>query len=246
MNDATAYEMSRLMSVFIDAHPHAKLVMVGLDTRWCVTGRNWQRLTGRAFPEWMYDANRWADYREMFNLHAVETAGRQFGIVTGLKPARYGRDGYTTFVPPDTEYDPARVAAHLAAVGPSPPEGDRSGPPDTWEFPALALLREAFAKTPDSTRKLLFYVPYHRNLLPPPGSGADIAWNECKRRIADLAHATKNTLAVDFMLASPITLDDNNYWDALHYRVAIADRVAQDLAAAAKGETSPDYRILAR
>ena len=38
------------------------------------------------------------------------------------------------------------------------------------------------------------------------------------------------------MLPSPITRTDDNYWDALHYRVAIADRLARDLAVAGRGE----------
>ena len=51
-----------------------------------------------------------------------------------------------------------------------------------------------------------------------------------------------NMLVVDFMLPSPITDDDDNYWDALHYRVGIADRIVHDLAAADRGEASADYR----
>jgi hypothetical protein len=30
----------------------------------------------------------------------------------------------------------------------------------------------------------------------------------------------------------------------MHYRIAIADRIARDLAAADRGETSPDYVLL--
>ncbi len=49
------------------------------------------------------------------------------------------------------------------------------------------------------------------------------------------------------MIPSPITDNDDNYWDALHYRIAIGDRLASDLAAAARRQASPagDYRLLA-
>ena len=40
-------EPSGLREVFRQAHPVAKLVMVGLDIRWCVTGDSYQMLTGR-------------------------------------------------------------------------------------------------------------------------------------------------------------------------------------------------------
>ena len=53
-------------------------------------------------------------------------------------------------------------------------------------------------------------------------------------------------VAADFMIPSAITQNDDNYWDALHYRVAIADRLASELAEASRGEASQsgDYRLL--
>jgi hypothetical protein len=113
MNDATVYEQSRLMAVFARAHPMARVVVIGLDVRRCVTGETYEKLTPRPFPEWMYDDKPWRGYGEMFNLYAVQEAGQQFGILLGVKRRVYGRDGYTSFVPPDSEYDPARVALHL-------------------------------------------------------------------------------------------------------------------------------------
>ncbi len=38
MNAATVYEQSRLMAVFRTAHPAARMVLIGLDMRYCVTG----------------------------------------------------------------------------------------------------------------------------------------------------------------------------------------------------------------
>src|SRR5580658_6736238 len=60
MNDATPYEISRLLLVFAAAHPSARVVMIGVDSSWCVTGDSFEQLTPRAFPEWMYRSNRWA------------------------------------------------------------------------------------------------------------------------------------------------------------------------------------------
>jgi hypothetical protein len=40
--------------------------------------------------------------------------------------------------------------------------------------------------------------------------------------------------------------DDDNYWDALHYRVGVAARVASDIAlAAGEGKQNADFRIQA-
>ncbi len=242
MNDATVHEQLLMMRVFLRAHPAPRLVMLGMDVRWCVTGDDYQRSTGRPIPDWMYGDNRWAGYAHMLNLHAIETAGQMFGILAGLRPETYGRDGYTRFVPPDEAYDRAKVARNLASAGKLIPPGPREGPPASWRFPALDDLRPVLAAIPPATRVVLFFVPYHQALRIAPGAfGAD-AWAECKRRVADLGRG----LVVDFMIDSPITLNDDHYWDALHYTTSIADRLARDLADAAAGRPSEDYVILRR
>jgi len=246
MNDATAYEQSRLFDVFRRAHQAPRMVMVGLDVRWCATGDTLEMFTPRAFPAWMYGANRWRGYAEMLNMYAVQEAGQLFGILIGAKPPTYGRDGYTSFVPPDSEYDAARVAEHLRQeTGASSPAGPRVGPPAAWRFAALEMLAGDLAKLPASTRRVLFFVPYNHVRLWSPDSPIAAVWDECKRRVVAMAQWQPNTLVVDFMRPSPITENDDNYWDSLHYRVAIADRLARDLAAASRGVASDDYRVLA-
>ncbi len=246
MNDSTVYEQSQLLSVFARAHPMAKLVMIGLDVRWCTTGDSYQRLTPRPFPAWMYHENPWRGYAEMFNFYAVQEAGQEFGILAGIKREVYGRDGYTSFVPPDSRYDPARVAMHLREAGPDIPPGERTGNPAEWRYPAVQQLGTDLAMFAAATRKILFFVPYNHVLLSPPGSPGAPVWDECKRRVIAVAKQTSNTIVVDFMLPSPITETDDNYWDGLHYRVAVADRLARDLVAADRGDASDDYRLLLR
>ena len=245
MNDATVYEMAQMFRVFIRAHPAPNVFALGLDVRWCVTGDDYQKLTPRPFPAWMYRRNLWRGYGEMFNLFAVQEAGKEFGVLAGLKRKDMGRDGYTRFVPPDAAYDPARALLHLRAAGPEVPPGARSGEPAGWRYPALAVLHRELQRLPAGTRKILFFVPYNHRLLPAPGSPDAAVWAECKRRVADLARTTPDSLAVDFMRPSPITEADDNYWDGLHFRVLVADRLARDVAAAERGETSADYRVLA-
>ena len=61
-----------------------------------------------------------------------------------------------------------------------------------------------------------------------------------------MAGAVPNSLLVDFLLPSPITEVDTNYWDVQHYRAEVADWLARDLAAADRGDKSDDYRVLYR
>ena len=244
MNAATAYEQTRMLDLFAQNHPDAKAVILGLDIAWCGVGEV-QRYTPRPFPEWMYGGNRWAGYRQLFNLYALTEAGKQFAHVTGWKRSRYGLDGYTRFVPDDSQYDRARVAQHLRQDAANLGSAEIGGAPETWHFASLAALPEALARLPVPARKVLYFAPYN-HVLDRPGSSLSRLWDACKRRTAEIAATIPNAVIADFMIPSPITLDDDNYWDALHYRVAVADRIARDLAAASRGEasTAGDYRLL--
>lgn len=237
MNSATAYEQWRVGLVFANAHPRAKYLLVGLDLVWCETADTYRQLTPRSFPEWMYDDNPWNDYLEQFNLYAVEQAGIQLATLARWKPERYGRDGYTNFLPDDRDYDPARARTHLyppaaAVSSAAPPLG--AAERRNLVFPALPMLENLLAAMPGA-EKLVYFVPYHIAEQPRAGTRLASEWEECKRRVAAIAAAAPRTRLVDFMIPSPITRRDENYWDPLHYRVAIADWLMRALRAALAG-----------
>ena len=72
---------------------------------------------------------------------------------------------------------------------------------------------------------MLFFPPYNHRMLPAPDTEGEVVINECKRRVADLARPLAHAVVVDFMLPGPITAVDDNYWDGLHYRTFIGDRI---------------------
>ena len=181
----------------------------------------------------MYQPNLWPAYRHMLTPYAVQEAANQFAVMTGFKRRRYGLDGYTSFVPDESQYDAARRDAAFARW---PPTDPTPAPPVIQaSFPAMALLREALASLPASTRKILFFTPYHTDQQGGPGTGTAARWAACKAEAARVAAAT-GAEALDFMIPSAITSDRNNYWDPLHYRVPIAARLAQDLATGGAGD----------
>jgi hypothetical protein len=249
MNSATSWEQMRLLGAFLARHPAPRVIAIGLDLEWCLTPSLDEATTFRGFPAWLYDESwpgRWADYRHMFDLYSLEKAGQAFGQWTGMRPRIYGRDGYTRFVPPDDQYDATRAMTHIAGVAPWDVSAGMTSPAETWAMPPVERLRAALATLPPTTLKLLFFLPYNLHFIATEPGPAQAGQAECKRRIGRLAAATPNTVAVDFMIPSPITSNDTNYWDVHHYRTGIADRIVADLARAARGETSDDYRILAR
>ena len=70
-------------------------------------------------------------------------------------------------------------------------------------------------------------MPYHNVQLSGEETVEWVRWDEFKRRLAVLAAETSSANIIDFMILSQITTRDENYWDALHYPVAVADRLAE-------------------
>ena len=237
MNSATAYEQWRLGEVFARAHPDARFVLIGLDVVWCEIGDTVEKYTPRSFPEWLYDDDPWNDYLEQFNLYAVEQAGIQFGVLTGLNRQRYGRDGYTNFLPDDRSYDPARAKTHLNRdVAPDRGAATTAAAAGaTFRYPALPLLKDLLAIMPRDAVKLVYFVPYHRSGQPLPGSPAAQQWAQCKADVAAIVAAAQHARLVDFMIPSSVTLRDDNYWDPLHYRIGVATWLTRSLRAAMDG-----------
>ncbi len=225
MNSATAWEQTRLLEVFLRAHPAPRAVLIGLDAEWC--GPTAPRVTARPFPEWMYAPNPWPGYREILTPYAVQEAANQFAVMAGWKRRRYGLDGYTSFVPDDAAYDTARVDAAFARWDPTDPTPAQHS--DQFNFPAHALLRQALAAIPSSARTVLFFAPYHVSRHGAPGSRDAARWAACKASAAALARAAGAEL-LDFLVPSPLTTNRDNYWDPLHYRVAMAGTLARALA----------------
>jgi hypothetical protein len=245
MNAATAYEQSRLFDVFLRAHPRPRAVVIGLDHVWCDAGPL-QRYTPRAFPETFYEASPWPAYREMLSFYAVQEAVRQFAVMTGLMRPRYGRDGYTRFLPPEDRYDAARAAANLPPIA-AGVDWTVPTPPVETDFPPLALLQRMVAETPAEARTILVFMPLWLGSQGAPGSGGAAQAEDCKRQVVAIAQARAGTVVLDFWRPSPITREPTHYWDPMHYRDAIAERIEAALRQAAR--TTPaqteDYAVLA-
>lgn len=252
MSSARAYEQAQLYKVFLNAHPMPNTLLIGLDVVWCKTGTTLEKYTFRRFPEWMYDENPWNDYLHFLEVRTLNTLFRKTGFLLGLREARFGSDGYYDFLPPPSQYDLARARYHLVKGkehrlnGRSPTAGNLGQIQKDWKFPPHDLLKELLDATPVKTRKVLVFVPYHHLHQPEPDTTEFARWLSCKNKIRDIAAAHANTVVLDFMIPSPITTTDENYWDPLHYNRRVAELFARLIGRGAKGISAPDgeYSIL--
>lgn len=253
MNSATAYEQARLFKVFQSAHATPKTVLIGLDGAWCTSAATHTKYTFRRFPEWMYDDNSWNDIPHMFEFKSFENAGRQAAYLMSLKAAKYGPDGYANFLPPESQYD-LRKARQAIYGSPEPKAKSLPASPVTisadqraqWLYPTHAYLRKMLEGLPAATRKVLFFVPYHVYSQPLPGTKAFIELQDCKARISAIVAPVENATLLDFMIGSPLTARDENYWDSLHYSATVAEKFVRLIALGAENRRAPDgeYRIL--
>jgi hypothetical protein len=251
MDAATAWEQQALLDLFLRKVGPPKVLLVGLDTVWCDGDADHKLTTYRGFPHWLYDDNPWNDYLYLFNAGTLEIAVRLVGYQLGLYRERIRYDGYNVFVPPESQYDAERARRKILSMAapaqaPAPPLSaeERS----RLRFPALSWLDESLARLPADSRKILAFMPVNVVAQPQPGTPAAAGEAECKARVAAIGRARGATV-IDWRIASALTRADANFWDALHYRVPIADQIAQALAdAALTGHDSEDgrYVILVR
>jgi len=254
MNAATPFEQSEAVRLYVENTPNLRSLIWSFDRSWCDPDADTpaKLLTERAFPPWLYDGSRWATIPHLFNLRTLEIAARVVLNRLGLMKPRLPRDGYEVFTPAETAYDPARAAAHIWGSGllrpPNPvaPRYEASAEErHAWGFPALERIGTVLAGMPTGARVIGLFPPVHIAIQPIPGSFEAAQDEECKMRIAAII-AEHGGISVDMRFASPITTQDTNYWDALHYRLPIAGRVVDVLREASASEAgAPDFRVLA-
>lgn len=252
MNASTAWEQWRTFEYFRRHAGEPKVLIIGIDDGWCDPNADRDRIR-HGFPEWLYDDDRWNDYANLFNSGTLEIAARLIGYHLGLYRARSRYDGFEVFTPPENEFNLARARLGIW-IGQAPQPLPDVPPPvlsddekRALKFPALAWMDTILAELPASGVKVLAFMPVHVAAQAWPGTRDAAVEIECKSRIAAIGRA-RGAKVIDWRIASPITTDDANYWDGLHYRLPIAQRIASELIGAVlNGTPASDgsYRILA-
>ncbi|MEM8814011.1 MAG: hypothetical protein AAGF59_15475 [Pseudomonadota bacterium] len=253
MNDGRAFEQWRLADLYLRELGPPRNIIVGLDGTWChpEADARENRITGRGFPEWIYDENPWNDLLHVFNVRTVEFAGRVIVTKAGLRPKRLGDNGFAVFVPPENDYDPEKAAAHIWGDGPRsitpvvPAVTLTQEERRSLSFPAHKWLSDLMNRTDGATRFILLWAPVHIRSQPVPGSHAAAVEEACKSRIDALA-LDADAVVIDWRRHSAVTSVDLNYWDALHYRIPIAKRIAGCIIDTVSGgavETGTPWRV---
>lgn len=248
MNAATPWEQVQLATLFLSNVAEPKFLIFGLDNTWCAADADQKRLTFRSFPPWLYDDRTVWDLFEQFNLTTLQIAGRVAAQKLGLLDERIRGDGYEVFTPPEHSYDLARARIHLWAGDPvitpiDPPYVPSAQEQASWRFPALDWLAELLARVPQRTRVVLVFPPSYVTAQPRPGSVDEARENVCKAKVKALAEK-RNMPVADYRWPSPVNTAETNFWDPLHYRLPVAERLMHDLSSIASGTSPKDNGFL--
>ena len=233
-NATRPYEQYRFLKLFSKHHPDPKVILFGIDIKnndmWCLTDKV-EQFTDREFPEWMFDDNEWNDALYHFNAKALEITGRQVAQLAGFMKPRFGPDGFDDFTS-GNEYDLKKARKNIYGQEepkekpPSPKKPELSAEDrKNLNFPALVYLEDMLNLLPSETIKILHFVPRHWYVQPQRNTKDAIILDECKARIRKITNKYENTHIFDFMMKSPITVKDTNYWDDIHHNIKIADDI---------------------
>ena len=229
MNSATAYEQTRIHGLFVRTRAHSDYLVIGIDDAWCRRQAEYAKYTFRAFPEWMYDDDPWNDLRYMFNDKALENAVRMVEYLTGKREAKYRRDGYRNFSRDFGVYDLEAVRGRLykrAARHILPASLEPQLTRVDWHYATHALLDVMLRATPASTRIAVVFPPLHGFYA----SRSAVNYAECKGRITQQVASYANVGVIDYLFLSPLTTNDENYWDPLHFVNDVARVMERDLS----------------
>ncbi|MFT4563509.1 MAG: hypothetical protein ACI9BW_003265 [Gammaproteobacteria bacterium] len=244
MNSATAYEQMRMHALFSLHHPQTKYLIIGIDDSWCKREQHYEKFTFREFPEWMFDENPWNDLLYMFNDKALENTVRLLELIGDQREPKYEKNGYRDFTGGFGIYDPTAIEKRFYPKGRTSARGPGQLAPSNlrpdWRFATHSLLASMLALEATSPKHTaLVFAPMHAAYL----ARAEGLYRECKDRIVKLGR-THGVRIIDFMIESDITKLDDNYWDPLHYRSAVAEIIEADIANELKEPKSSSNRYL--
>ncbi|NLI27846.1 MAG: hypothetical protein GX413_10775 [Acetobacter sp.] len=242
MNSATPWEQRKILRLFLRSHPKPDYILIDVDQSWCSPKQGELSSPARPFPTWMYDGSATAQYLHMTSFYAIQEAANQFAWLTGHKKQRYGSDGYTNFLPPDSSWNEAKVDAKFRAWPTHNAPANNTKP----DMPGMAFLTDLLSDIPPGTKIILWSPPVAADFRGAPGTMTGQIRESCDAHMGYLTHLRPDITAVTFNLDDPRLSARHNFWDPIHFRAPLAAQIGNNLLPAAQNQDSPDgfYKIL--
>jgi hypothetical protein len=241
LGDGRAWEQIEFLRLVHQRFPAPKTLVFTFDWVWCIPAMSKEQREIDRFPMWIYQPPTWSNVLRLLNINALKHSVKLVRMIALDTTPVVRDDGYWVFTPPESSYDLRKVRMALYGT-PEPPLKTKSFPaaiavPDEtaegWSFPALDTLESVLSDVPPTTQVYFVGAPVHVAAQPAPGSIEEARETACKRRASRISDA-RSGLFIDFRLHSAITQNDENYWDSLHYRLAIAHQLVSAIGKAVR------------
>lgn len=249
---SSPYEQSRVVELIARSSHRPGTILWGLDQNWCADNAASARAGPEVLPDWLYDDSGWNDFANVFNWYTLDLVRRKLEQAFRPQAQRVRADGFLHMLPADTAYDADK--ARKLIYGSSAPqkfeareyEAPHSSSRQTALRPGPTVLANALDALPIRMRVVLVLMPAHAAVLLPAGSEQARALAECKSDIASVV-AKREGWLLDAMWANVWTVNDENYWDGLHYRDHLRSELIAAIAGALTGGAShQSVRVLVR
>jgi hypothetical protein len=203
-----------LLRWFVRHHARADALVIVTDPVWCTDNPALPILN--PFPFWLYSNSPIEYLARLFSSRALGRLVKRVQLRLGLRTPS-APDGYWNYeLLGHGEFRPAPEPADTAAV-------------DVTQFPAIEQLASFIAKVAN-VPVVLVMPPIIASNLPRPGTREAARLAACKAALARLVVGRPHSNFLDFRIDDPLTRDQKNFLDPIHYRASVARRMEQRIA----------------
>jgi hypothetical protein len=229
----TPWMQKQAAQLFARHHPSARTIVLGIDSYWC-TGGLLDRPPPHLFQEWIYRETSPVDIPRMFHMASLWDAREQLAYIRRLRNSTAAPDGFEDIFA-QSQYSLSRAREHIYGTPEPKPvpvidQAEVEKLSKYHAYPNLVYLPEILDALSPSTAKILYFVPSHIYGLNASGTDTVAMFEGCKAGVLEVAKRYRNTLVLDFMIDSPLTRKDENFWDRAHIDAEAGRRVAELIA----------------
>ncbi len=221
---------------FLRHHPHARALVLGVDSAWCTGDPALPPL--KPFPSWLLADGEMGYLRGLLRIRVAAEVVNRIGWALRKAPRRAVPDGYWDYEPDYLALgapDGPGWEGFRTRRAPDDPDPGSGGP----AFPAAERLRALARGLDPATRLVMLFPPVHAPARDRPGTPRAAASAACRAALA--AAVAPRGRVVDWSGDRPESHDPALFFDATHYRQPLARRIEADIAAALRA--SPERGI---
>ena len=202
---------------FVRHHPRADALVIVTDPVWCTDDPAIP--IHSPFPFWLYSGSAIEYLGQLFSSRALGRLVRRVQLGLGLRTPS-APDGYWNY----------ELLAH-GEFRPAPPpnESAATNVVNEPQFPAIEQLAGFIANVSDIP-VVLVMPPMIASNLPRPGTYEAGRLAACKAALARLVVGRPHSKFLDFRVDDPLTRDQKNFLDPIHYRALLARRMEHRIA----------------